>query len=112
MFNAIGEKTLYVIGVQLRLNLQILMLLHRYIFGIANVITIPMVWALYPETNQRTLEVHLPSVSTIATLLTLHRKLICYSKPTLLGIGMLRSTLPSSRKRTPTLYSLQAVATR
>jgi hypothetical protein len=28
-----------------------------YIFGIANVITIPMVWALYPETNQRTLEV-------------------------------------------------------
>ncbi|GAB7330967.1 hypothetical protein MBLNU13_g02478t1 [Cladosporium sp. NU13] len=37
MFNAIGEKTLY-------------------IFGAANVITIPMVWALYPETNQRTLE--------------------------------------------------------
>lgn len=28
-----------------------------YIFGAANVITIPMVWALYPETNQRTLEV-------------------------------------------------------
>lgn len=27
-----------------------------YIFGIANVITIPMVWALYPESNQRTLE--------------------------------------------------------
>jgi len=37
MFAAIGEKTLY-------------------IFGIANVITIPMVWALYPETNGRTLE--------------------------------------------------------
>ncbi|EME40821.1 hypothetical protein DOTSEDRAFT_90925 [Dothistroma septosporum NZE10] len=37
MFNAIGEKTLYV-------------------FGACNVITIPMVWALYPETNQRTLE--------------------------------------------------------
>lgn len=37
MFNAIGEKTLY-------------------IFGACNVITIPMVWALYPETNQRTLE--------------------------------------------------------
>ncbi|KAL1962325.1 hypothetical protein VTN77DRAFT_9816 [Rasamsonia byssochlamydoides] len=37
MFGAIGEKTLY-------------------IFGIANVITIPMVWALYPESNQRTLE--------------------------------------------------------
>ena len=27
-----------------------------YIFGAANVITIPMVWALYPESNQRTLE--------------------------------------------------------
>ncbi|KAL1984670.1 hypothetical protein VTN96DRAFT_8796 [Rasamsonia emersonii] len=37
MFGAIGEKTLY-------------------IFGIANAITIPMVWALYPESNQRTLE--------------------------------------------------------
>lgn len=37
MFNAIGEKTLY-------------------IFGICNIITIPMVWALYPESNQRTLE--------------------------------------------------------
>jgi hypothetical protein len=37
MFGSIGEKTLY-------------------IFGIANVITIPMVWALYPESNQRTLE--------------------------------------------------------
>lgn len=37
MFSAINEKTLY-------------------IFGICNAITIPMVWALYPETNQRTLE--------------------------------------------------------
>jgi MFS family permease len=37
MFNKIGEKTLY-------------------IFAISNVITIPMVWALYPESNQRTLE--------------------------------------------------------
>jgi hypothetical protein len=37
MFEAIGEKTLYV-------------------FGVANVITLPMVWALYPESNQRTLE--------------------------------------------------------
>lgn len=37
MFNSIGEKTLY-------------------IFAISNVITIPMVWALYPESNQRTLE--------------------------------------------------------
>ena len=37
MFAAINEKTLY-------------------IFGICNAITIPMVWALYPETNQRTLE--------------------------------------------------------
>lgn len=37
MFNAIGEKTLYV-------------------FAASNVITIPMVWALYPESNQRTLE--------------------------------------------------------
>ncbi|KAK9362916.1 general substrate transporter [Lipomyces starkeyi] len=37
MFNSIGEKTLY-------------------IFGAVNVITIPIVWALYPETNQRTLE--------------------------------------------------------
>ncbi|OJJ33859.1 hypothetical protein ASPWEDRAFT_60426 [Aspergillus wentii DTO 134E9] len=37
MFGAIGEKTLYV-------------------FAASNVITIPMVWALYPETNQRTLE--------------------------------------------------------
>lgn len=37
MFEAIEEKTLY-------------------IFAISNVITIPMVWALYPESNQRTLE--------------------------------------------------------
>jgi MFS family permease len=37
MFNAIGEKTLY-------------------IFGACNVVAIPIVWALYPETNQRTLE--------------------------------------------------------
>ena len=37
MFDSIGEKTLY-------------------IFAISNVITIPMVWALYPESNQRTLE--------------------------------------------------------
>lgn len=37
MFNAIGEKTLY-------------------IFGACNVVVIPMVWALYPESNQRTLE--------------------------------------------------------
>ncbi|OQD81948.1 hypothetical protein PENANT_c024G06360 [Penicillium antarcticum] len=37
MFSAIGEKTLYV-------------------FAASNVITIPMVWALYPESNQRTLE--------------------------------------------------------
>ncbi|KAL3477822.1 general substrate transporter [Aspergillus californicus] len=37
MFESIGEKTLYV-------------------FAASNVITIPMVWALYPESNQRTLE--------------------------------------------------------
>lgn len=37
MFGAIGEKTLYV-------------------FAASNVITIPMVWALYPESSQRTLE--------------------------------------------------------
>lgn len=37
MFDAIGAKTLY-------------------IFAASNVITIPMVWALYPESNQRTLE--------------------------------------------------------
>ncbi|KAL9107828.1 MAG: hypothetical protein Q9227_007343 [Pyrenula ochraceoflavens] len=37
MFNAINEKTLY-------------------IFAACNVLTIPMVWALYPESNQRTLE--------------------------------------------------------
>jgi len=37
MFDAIGEKTLY-------------------IFGACNVLAIPMVWALYPETSQRTLE--------------------------------------------------------
>ena len=37
MFKAIGERTLY-------------------IFGACNAITIPMVWALYPESNQRTLE--------------------------------------------------------
>ncbi|KAJ4420640.1 hypothetical protein N0V82_004205 [Gnomoniopsis sp. IMI 355080] len=37
MFGAIGEKTLY-------------------IFGACNFIAIPMVWALYPESNQRTLE--------------------------------------------------------
>lgn len=37
MFSSINEKTLY-------------------IFGISNAITLPMVWALYPESNQRTLE--------------------------------------------------------
>ena len=37
MFNALDEKTLY-------------------IFGICNLITLPMVYCLYPETNQRTLE--------------------------------------------------------
>lgn len=37
MFEALDEKTLY-------------------IFGACNAISIPMVWALYPETNQRTLE--------------------------------------------------------
>ena len=37
MFGSIGEKTLY-------------------IFGIANALSLPMVWALYPESNQRTLE--------------------------------------------------------
>lgn len=36
----------------------------RYIFGAANVISIPMVWALYPETNQRTLEVCIESSNT------------------------------------------------
>lgn len=37
MLGAIGGKTLY-------------------IFGVCNVLSIPMVWALYPESNQRTLE--------------------------------------------------------
>lgn len=37
MFDAIGEKTLY-------------------IFGVCNIVAIPIVWALYPESNQRTLE--------------------------------------------------------
>ncbi|KAG8729706.1 hypothetical protein FRC12_020778 [Ceratobasidium sp. 428] len=37
MFSAINEKTLYV-------------------FGACNVLSIPFVWAFYPETNQRTLE--------------------------------------------------------
>ena len=37
MFDSIGEKTLY-------------------IFAACNALSIPMVWALYPETNQRTLE--------------------------------------------------------
>lgn len=37
MFGALSEKTLY-------------------IFGACNVASIPIVWALYPETNQRTLE--------------------------------------------------------
>jgi hypothetical protein len=37
MFGAINEKTLY-------------------IFGVCNALSIPMVWALYPESNQRTLE--------------------------------------------------------
>lgn len=37
MFNAIGANTLF-------------------IFAACNVLTIPMVWALYPESNQRTLE--------------------------------------------------------
>lgn len=37
MFSAISEKTLY-------------------IFGVCNALSIPMVWALYPESNQRTLE--------------------------------------------------------
>jgi hypothetical protein len=27
-----------------------------YLFGIANVLSIPIVWAFYPESNQRTLE--------------------------------------------------------
>lgn len=36
-FDKIGEKT-------------------YYLFGIANVLSIPIVWALYPESNQRTLE--------------------------------------------------------
>ncbi len=27
-----------------------------YIFGVCNALSIPMVWALYPESNQRTLE--------------------------------------------------------
>lgn len=37
MFDAIGEKTLY-------------------IFGVCNFVAIPVVWAFYPESNQRTLE--------------------------------------------------------
>lgn len=37
MFDSIGEKTFY-------------------IFGACNILSIPMVWALYPETNQRSLE--------------------------------------------------------
>lgn len=37
MFSALNEKTLY-------------------IFAVCNVVTIPMVWALYPETANRTLE--------------------------------------------------------
>lgn len=37
MFSSIGEKTLY-------------------IFGVANMLSLPMVWAFYPESNQRTLE--------------------------------------------------------
>lgn len=37
MFNSIGEKTLYV-------------------FAACNVISVPMVWAFYPESSQRTLE--------------------------------------------------------
>ena len=37
MFSALGSKTLY-------------------IFGICNIITLPMVYCFYPETNQRTLE--------------------------------------------------------
>jgi hypothetical protein len=39
------------------MNHLLTLLFTRYIFGVANIITIPMVWALYPETNQRTLEV-------------------------------------------------------
>lgn len=35
MFNAVGKKTLYY-------------------FGASNIITFPMVWALYPESNQCT----------------------------------------------------------
>ena len=37
MFEKLGEKTLYV-------------------FAVCNFLTIPIIWALYPETNQRTLE--------------------------------------------------------
>jgi hypothetical protein len=37
MFNVIGENTLH-------------------IFGACNFLAIPLVWALYPESNQRTLE--------------------------------------------------------
>lgn len=47
---------------------MLILLLKRYIFGIANVITIPMVWALYPETNQRTLEVCTRSNQTDRTI--------------------------------------------
>jgi hypothetical protein len=57
MFNAIGEKTLYINTTHLICKLRKANSLSSYIFGAANVITIPMVWALYPETNQRTLEV-------------------------------------------------------
>ncbi len=37
MFGALGENTLH-------------------IFGACNILAIPIVWALYPESNQRTLE--------------------------------------------------------
>ena len=57
MFNAIGEKTLYVDIADSTSRCETDFSLLSYIFGAANVITIPMVWALYPETNQRTLEV-------------------------------------------------------
>jgi hypothetical protein len=85
----------------------------RYIFGVANIITIPMVWALYPETNQRTLEVRNRTVTNHDSRVVAneHRKSICYSRLTRHGYGPLKSTLRSSRKRIPILCSLPVAGT-
>lgn len=81
MFSSIGEKTFY-------------------IFGACNILALPMVYCLYPETNQRSLE----EVSTMFSHLELSAKSFdrstFYSQLRRPGSGMPRSTSRGSRPRT------------